>query len=103
MTVAILALLIVAPAVVMGSAANARELRAYATYAAEKIEEDDNYALRGVLVRYLTPGHADVSHLEASVADLPLAVVNGIWLAGLCRTRPGRPGCRCGVTTTIRW
>jgi Glycosyltransferase family 87 len=82
-TVSILALLIVAPAVVMGSAANVRELRAFATYAAEKIGEDDNYSLRGVLVRYLTPGHADVSHLEASVADLPLPVVNGIWLAGL--------------------
>lgn len=82
-TAAILALLILAPALVMGSAANARELRAYATYAAEKIDEDDNYALRGVLVRYLTPGHADVSHIEASVADLPLAVVNAIWLVGL--------------------
>ena len=67
----------------MGSAANARELRAFATYAAEKIGEDDNYALRGVLVRYLTPGRGDVSHVEASVADLPLAVVNGIWLVGL--------------------
>jgi Glycosyltransferase family 87 len=83
MTVALLALLILAPAVVIGSAANARELRAYATYAAEKIGEDDNYALRGVLVRYLTLGHEDVSHIEASVADLPLAVVNGIWLVGL--------------------
>jgi Glycosyltransferase family 87 len=82
-TAAILAFLIVAPAAVMGSAANARELRAYATYAAEKIEEGDNYSLRGVLVRYLTPGHADISHVEANVADLPIAVVNGIWLIGL--------------------
>jgi alpha-1,2-mannosyltransferase len=82
-TVAILALLIVAPAVVMGPAANARELRAFATYAAEKIDEDDNYSLRGVLVRHLTAGHADVSHVEASVADLPPAVVNGVWLVGL--------------------
>ena len=60
-TVAILALLILAPAVVMGPAANARELRAFATYAAEKIDEGDNYSLRGVLVRHLTAGHADVS------------------------------------------
>ena len=82
-TAAILALLILAPAVVMGPAANARELRAFATYAAEKIEEGDNYSLRGVLIRHLTAGHADVSHLEASVADLPPAVVNGLWLAGL--------------------
>ena len=82
-TVAILALLILSPAFVMGSAANARELRAFATYAVEKMGEDDNYALRGVLVRYLTPGHVDISHIEASVADLPLAVVNAIWLVGL--------------------
>ena len=82
-TAAILALLVVAPAAVMGSAANARELRAYATYAAEKIEEADNYALRGVLVRYLTPEYEDVSPVDASVADLPLPIVNGVWLAGL--------------------
>ena len=82
-TVAILVLLILAPAVVMGSAANARELRAFATYAAEKIDENDNYSLRGVLIRHLTAGHADVSHLEASVADLPPAVVEGLWLLGL--------------------
>jgi hypothetical protein len=82
-TAAILALLILAPAIVMGPAANARELRAYTTYAAEKIGEGDNYALRGVLVRYLTPGHEDVSHVDASVADLPITVVDGIWLVGL--------------------
>jgi hypothetical protein len=101
-TVAILALLIVAPAVVMGSAANARELRAFATYAAEKIDEGDNYSLRGVLIRYLTAGHADVSHIEASVADLPWPVVNGIWLVGLFGL--GMPhSLRCGVTFTIQW
>ena len=83
MTVAILAFLIIAPAAVMGSAANARELRAYATYAAEKIDEEDNYSLRGVLVRYLTPGHEDAHHVEANVADLSPSVVNGIWLVGL--------------------
>jgi len=78
-TAAILALLVVAPAAVMGPAANARELRAYATYAAEKVDEDDdNYALRGVLVRYLTPDHEGLAHIEASVADLPRPVVNGI-------------------------
>jgi hypothetical protein len=82
-TAAILALLLVAPAAVMGSAANARELRAYATYAAEKIEEGDNYALRGVLLRYLTREYEEVAPVEASIADLPLPVVNGIWLASL--------------------
>jgi hypothetical protein len=83
-TAAILALLILAPAAVMGSAANARELRAYATYAAEKVDEDDdNYALRGVLVRYLTSEHEGAAHVEASVADLPRPVVDAIWLVGL--------------------
>jgi hypothetical protein len=82
-TTAILALLILAPAVVMGPAANARELRAFATYAAAKVDEGDNYSLRGVLIRHLTTGHADISHVEASVADLPPAVINGAWLVGL--------------------
>ena len=83
-TAAILALLIVAPAAVMGPAANARELRAYATYAAEKVDEDDdNYALRGVLVRYLTPDHEGLAHAEVSLADLPRQVVDGIWLLGV--------------------
>jgi Glycosyltransferase family 87 len=83
-TVASLGLLILAPAVVMGSAANARELRAFATYAAEKVDEDDDdYSLRGVLVRYLTADHERVAHAEVSVADLPRPVVDGIWLVGV--------------------
>jgi hypothetical protein len=36
-----------------------------------------------VLVRYLTPDHEGLAHIEASVADLPRPVVNGIWLVGL--------------------
>jgi Glycosyltransferase family 87 len=82
-TIAILCLLVVLPGAVIGSAQNARQLRAFATYAMEKIEEDDNYSLRGALVRYLTPGHADISHVDASVADLSSTAVNGIWLLGL--------------------
>ena len=83
-TVAILGLLILAPAAVMGSAANARELRAFATYAAEKVDEDDDdYSLRGVLVRYLASDHERLAHVEVNVADLPRPVVDGIWLVGL--------------------
>ena len=82
-TVAILGLLIALSAVVIGPAANVRQLRAFGAYAMEKMDESDNYSLRGVLVRYLTAGHAAVSHVEANVANLPLAVVNGIWLCGL--------------------
>jgi Glycosyltransferase family 87 len=82
-TIAVLCLLVVLPGAVIGSAQNARQLRAFATYAMEKIEEDDNYSLRGALVRYLTPGHADISHVDASVAHLSSTAVNGIWLLGL--------------------
>jgi hypothetical protein len=68
----------------MGSAANARELRAFATYAAEKIDEDDDdYSLRGVLVRYLASDHERLAHVEVNVADLPRPVVDGIWLVGV--------------------
>jgi alpha-1,2-mannosyltransferase len=82
-TIAIVGLMVVLPSAVIGSAQNARQLRAYATYAMEKIEEDDNYSLRGALVRYFTPGHADRSHVDASVADLSSTAVNSIWLVGL--------------------
>ncbi len=82
-TIVIVALLIVLPAAVMGWAGNTRQLRAFVTYALEKVDEGDNYSLRGVLVRYLTPMPADVSHVEANIADLPMSVVNVLWLCGL--------------------
>jgi hypothetical protein len=82
-TIALVALLIVLPAAVMGWAGNTRQLRAFATYALEKVDEGDNYSLRGVLVRYLTAMPADVSHVEANIADLPMPVVNVLWLCGL--------------------
>jgi alpha-1,2-mannosyltransferase len=82
-TIAILCLLIVFPAVVIGTAANARELRAFATYAMEKVDEGDNYALRGVLLRYLTTGSEDASQIQANVADLSPATVNAMWLFGV--------------------
>jgi len=79
-TIAIVGLLLVLPGSVIGTAENARQLRAFATYATEKIEEDDNYSLRGALIRYLRPGHSQV---DASVANLSLTAVNGIWLFGV--------------------
>ena len=82
-TLAMLGLLVVLPAVPMGWAGNVRQLRAFETYALEKVDEGDNYSLRGALFRYLTPGHADVSHVEANVADLSPAAVNALWAAGL--------------------
>ena len=57
-TVVMLGSLVVLPAVVMGTAGNVRQLRAFATYAMEKVDESDNYSLRGIVVRYLTLGLA---------------------------------------------
>jgi len=82
-TLAMLGLLVVLPAVPMGWAGNVRQLRAFETYALEKVDEGDNYSLRGALFRYLTPGHADVSHVEANVADLSPTAINALWAAGL--------------------
>ena len=82
-TVLLVCLLVAMPAAFVGIETNARELRAFATYALEKVDEGDNYSLRGALDRYLTAGHADISHVEASVADLSPTIVNSLWLLGL--------------------
>jgi hypothetical protein len=82
-TVAAVVILLAAPAAVVGVQANSRELRAFTTYALEKIDEIDNQSLRGALERYLIAGRSDTSHLDASVANLDPAVVNGLWLIGL--------------------
>jgi Glycosyltransferase family 87 len=82
-TVAVLCLLLVAPAAIIGTAGNVRQLRAFGTYAMEKIDESDNYALRGVLMRYLTEGHEDNSHIDASIAHLSSTTVNAIWILGV--------------------
>lgn len=82
-TLAVLAALVVLPAVVMGVDGNTRQLRAFATYAMEKVDEGDNYSLRGIVVRYLTPGLEDSSHIRANIADVPMSVVNAVWLVGL--------------------
>ena len=82
-TLAILCLLVALPAAIIGFDANSRQLRAFVTYALEKVDEGDNYSLRGVLVRYLTPGQADLSHVQANVTNLSMTVVNGLWLCGV--------------------
>lgn len=79
-TVAVTALLLVAPAAVFGPSVNARELRAFRAYALEKATENDNYSVRGALVRYLTPNGVDQSHLPTAIADVPMPVVEGLWL-----------------------
>jgi Glycosyltransferase family 87 len=82
-TLAILGLLVILPAAIIGLEANSRQLHAFATYALEKVDEGDNYSLRGALVRYLTPGQADVSHVRADFANLSMPIVNALWVCGL--------------------
>jgi hypothetical protein len=82
-TIGMLALLVVAPGAVMGWSGNVRQLNAFKTYALEKVDEGDNYSLRGALVRYLAPGYSDVSHVQANIAALPPAVITSLWLLGL--------------------
>lgn len=98
-TLGVLAALAAAPALIVGPRANLRLLRAFGVYAAQKVDEQDNYALRGVLLRHLTTTYpADRSHLAANVADLSPAVVDVVWLmgaallAGLALAVIGPPG-----------
>lgn len=83
-TCALLGLLIVLPAGILGPAGNARQLRAFATYAVERIDEGDNYPLRGALMRYLAADPGGPTHISASVANSSPATVNGLWIIGLC-------------------
>lgn len=80
-TVVATVLLLLAPAAVVGPSVNARELRAFRTYALEKADENDNYSVRGALVRYLTPSGVDQSHLAVAVANVPMPIVEGLSLA----------------------
>lgn len=82
-TLACLVLLVVLPSAVMGHAGNVRQLRAFTTYALEKVDEADNYSLRGALIRYLAPGQPDISHVAANVATLSMPTINVLWLVGL--------------------
>lgn len=83
-TVAVLAVLALLPSVWLGLETNTRLLRAFSTYALQKVDEQDNYALRGALVKHLTATYAgDRSHLPASIADLSPSVVTALWLLGV--------------------
>jgi hypothetical protein len=82
-TVSMLVALVILPAAVIGNDENMRQLRAYRTYALGKLDEGDNYSLRGVLVRYLTPGYQDGSHAQANVAELSASTVDGLWVLGV--------------------
>lgn len=83
-TVGVLAALALLPSVWLGLETNTRLLRAFSTYALQKVDEQDNYALRGALVKHLTATYAgDLSHVPASVANLSPSVVTALWVLGI--------------------
>ena len=81
-TVAMLAVLWALPAAIIGFEANQRLFQEFARYAVQKIDEEGNYSLRGVLLRHLgdNPGR-DPKYPDTSIASLPAPVVSTLWVA----------------------
>lgn len=80
-TVGLVALIGVLPAAVVGVEQNNHLIEGFARYALQKIDEGDNYALRGALVRYLTPDHRqDRSAPGTSLASMSTQAVSAIWV-----------------------
>jgi hypothetical protein len=83
---------------------NDRMVRGFASSAVQKIDEEGNYALRGVIFRYLTPDNrqdptdprtslASLSTPVASALWVGMVFVGGLWLlAVLWRERSGPAG-----------
>ena len=79
-TVMVLVLIWVLPSTIVGYDENNHLVEGFAKYAVEKIDEEDNYALRGVLFRYLTPDHRqDQTYPNTSLASLSVPEVTAIW------------------------
>lgn len=98
-TLAVLVLLAFLPALLVGYHANNHLLAGFATYALEKIDENDNYALRGMLVRL------GVSLGVATAVWLGAVVAGGIAVAAILRRPPVGPAARfmelCVVLTAM--
>lgn len=78
-SLALLGGLAAAPAAVVGPDANLRLLRHFADYAREKVDEQDNYAWRGVVDRaFLASQAAPTSSATAAVP----APATALWLVG---------------------
>ena len=97
-TVGVLVTLALLPATVVGLKANTRLLEGFTRYAAEKVDEGDNYALRGVLAEHLAASHDDSQ--TAPTADreqtitlvwLVAVVAGGLIVAVLLREPPSGP------------
>jgi hypothetical protein len=87
-TVGTLVVLAVLPAPIVGFRMNTHLLSGFAQYALQKVGEDDNYSLRGVLFRYLAP---TVGANVATALWLVLLVLGGLAMwAALRRRSPHR-------------
>ncbi|MGE3509082.1 MAG: glycosyltransferase family 87 protein [Vicinamibacterales bacterium] len=84
-TVVALVVLLLAPAAVIGAAANARLLTGFARYAVQKIDDSDNYSLKGVLDRGFgvrsTAANAPPVQVTAEAAAVADASSTALWLA----------------------
>jgi len=79
-TIGVVALIGILPAAFLGVDRNNHLIEGFARYAVQKIDEGDNYALRGALFRYLTPDHrGDRSAPRTSLASLSTAAVSALW------------------------
>jgi hypothetical protein len=80
-TVGALVALLALPAVVVGVDTNSRLLTGFAKYAVLKVDEGDNFSLRGVLARYLGPDQRDdLTYPKTSVAELSNRALSGLWI-----------------------
>lgn len=79
LSIALLCGLAVAPAAIVGQDANRQLLRHFADYAREKVDEQDNYAWRGVVDRAFLAGRA-TPESPGTPAVPELATI--LWLAG---------------------
>jgi hypothetical protein len=97
-TIGMLAVLAFLPAAIVGLRANNRLLEGFGRYAVEKIDEGDNYSLRGVLMRHVAPVRQDASPTQTasstrlvSVIWLSVVMVGGLVVAFPLRQAPSGP------------
>jgi hypothetical protein len=83
-TLVVLAIIALVPSAIIGYRTNNRLLEGFGKYAVQKIDEGDNYSLRGVLFRYLTADERpDPSYPNTSLASLSPSAISALWMTAL--------------------